>query len=1044
MKPIKLTMSAFGPYAGEECVDFSAIGSGGLYLITGDTGAGKTTIFDAIAFALYGQASGENRDTASLRSDFSGPDTKTFVCFEFLYRDARYVVERNPSYPRSKKHGDGITMESANATLYLPDGSIKTGSTQVTEAIRDIIGLDYAQFSQIIMIAQGEFRKLLSAKTDARGEILRKIFGTQKYLTFQRQLKEITSEGRKVLEECKRSIQQSAGSIQCSEDSVLYAQISACSTGDFYDALKTSEHLSQLIELDKKDEKAHSIIKRELQNKLDKLTTAIAKAEADNKRLDELATAEVQRVILADQAEQMAATKTGLAKGKKALYTVKPMLDLLKRERAACTELTASLTQQREVLLEQEPVFAACQIAYQSEKEKESQRAALRGILQALETAIPQYDTLEQLEQSLEKSRKELALATESRAAEALQLEKAKNKLTELRQEQEALKDAPLVAQKLQSEQEALMSRQTQLSAAKETALALELEEAQLLLQQSAYTELEADEETKTAAFSRQERLFLRGQAGILAQDLTDGSPCPVCGATKHPAPAPLEQDVPTEQQLDKLRTQASEAHALLQKQSGALAGAQAALQEKQAHLLQTVSGLLPDAPTLKTVTADIALTLAELQQQDSKLLATKVAVDANLVRLSDCETEQRTVQELEQTLERHQPQVLEQMNALRIAVEKQDAEVAAKRGALPYPTRQEALDAQQDAQQTSADLEEKMEQAKRDMETSQRILDGVHAVLEEQGKRLPKITADMEKAEDSYLQALHSAGFALENDYQLALLTEEEMISQATELEHYEQSVKTNAEIFANAQQQAQGLTRVDTETLAGERVPLSTNMTACETEIQTLSGRIQFNSTISEQIANQRTKLEEAEKRYNLLLNLSQTASGELTGRTKIAFEQYVQAAYFEQIIGAANLRLTDMTSGQFALVRRTTAANLQSQSGLDLDVLDYHTGKLRGVDTLSGGESFEASLSMALGLSDVVQRYAGGIQLDAMFVDEGFGTLDDERLDRAVRVLLQLAGDHRLVGIISHVGQLQSAIDKKIVVKKTTAGSSIQMDI
>ncbi|MEG1874610.1 MAG: SMC family ATPase [Angelakisella sp.] len=816
MKPVKLTVSAFGPYAGEEQVDFSALGNGGLYLITGDTGAGKTTIFDAIAFALYGMASGENRDAASLRSDFSGSEVKTFVRFEFLYRGESYVVERNPSYQRSKLHGDGITTQAANATLYLPDGSLKSGSTQVTDAIREIIGLDYAQFSQIIMIAQGEFRKLLSAGTDERGKILRKIFDTRSYLSFQQLLKSAANEARQELEDCKRNILQLERGIQCGADDLL-------PQGDAYAVAGVIQQLSQLLTQDAATEKNYRRLQTQLQGRLDALTAALAKATADNQRLRELAAALAQKAALELLAPQRAQEAQQLLLAQKALHQVKPVLDLLQREQAAHLELTRSLAVQAQRLADEEPVLQACQAAFGTEKSREPQRESLSATLAKLEQELPQYAALEQ----------------------------------------EQL-------------------RVTQL--------------------QRDYEGLDRDYQEKNALFVAQERAFLRGQAGILAKELRDGQPCPVCGAADHPAPAQAPPETPTEQALDRLRTAATAARELLRHKSEALAGLQAGLTARKNQLLP------PGAP--------VSLSLARRQAEEQR----------------------------------------------------------------------------QTAQLALGQLKAQLEQATLALEASQTRRDSAAAVQKEQLARLPAVAAALERARDSYHHALNSAGFSREEDYRQALQPEDSLVAWQAVLDSYRQSVTTNAEILANAQQQAAGLTPVDADGLAAARAPLLKQFAQVQAGLKELFGRMQMNETILHQLQEQHARLELADQRYSVLQTLSQTANGDLAGRPKVAFEQYVQAAYFEQIIAAANLRLSEMTSGQFALLRRTAATNLQSQSGLDLDVLDYHTGKLRGVNSLSGGEAFEASLAMALGLSDVVQCYSGGVQLDAMFVDEGFCTLDE----------------------------------------------------
>lgn len=646
-------------------------------------------------------------------------------------------------------------------------------------------------------------------------------------------------------------------------------------------------------------------------------------------------------------------------------------------------------------------------------------------------------------ERELQKAKAALGQALSLQTGLKVKQDDATTRLESLQAEIVGFKGAELEAEKLRVQCAELKELRRKLDGTQKDLKALAKEQVCLDGLQGECSELDRDYREKASRASELESAFLREQAGILAKTLAKGQPCPVCGSLKHPAPARASGEAPTEDQLEKARNAAEFALGLLRRKSGEAAAQKAKLEERTGQLLRNAAELLHGERSLDELETCLREEIGAVREREPELEAGLADAEANFVRLGACEAELESIRSQSADLADELERTAEKISVLRVNTEKQTAELASRKIRLDHPTRAEADEARKKTQLQLDGLKAGLQKAERELQTCRSVLDMAQAVLQEQETRLPDVSAAHRDTGERFSSALSAAGFRDEDTFRRALLPEEELDNRRQELESYRQAVLTNGEILTKAQQEAAGLTRTDISALETKRKRLDEENAACSEALKVLFSRIGINRGVLGQLSEKKVQLDPCSQRYAVYLNLSQTANGELTGRPKIAFEQYVQAAFFEQIIAAANLRLAEMTGGQFVLVRRAYADDLRSQTGLDLDILDYYTGKQRSVATLSGGEAFEASLSMALGLSDVVQCHAGGVQLNAMFVDEGFGTLDDERLDRAIRMLLKLAGDSRLVGIISHVGQLQSAIDKKIVVTKHAFGSSVRIE-
>lgn len=915
MRPLTLTMSAFGPYAGVTSLDMSRLGTEGLYLITGDTGAGKTTIFDAITFALYGEPSGDTRESAMLRSKYAAVKTPTYVELTFENAGKRYNVRRSPEYERPALRGEGVATQKADALLTLPDGSLVTKYKEVTAAIRDIIGVDRGQFSQISLIAQGDFLKLLLAPTSERREIFRRIFDTGRFSRLSEKLKAESGERARKCETLRESVRQYIASAVCDELDPLREQLDSAKSGQTSneDALELTAKLLQA------DECKRSGLKEQL-SECEKSLEAISR--------------------LLGRAQELEKQKEALKLARSSLEQMTPQLAILE-------EKLKSLS---------------------GEKERAE---FLANEASTLEGRLSQYDELDStLAQKIKKQEllSERKTELEECSQSLLALEK---ELGLLEAEQKALANASSDEAKLQSELDKSRERVESLVSLRDTLARRDRLADEYRHTAAEYVRLQQIAESLHGIYEQKNRAYLDAQAGILASALEDNQRCPVCGSREHPSLAQMPCGAPSEAELlsakkasDRSRLESADASAKAAEQKGLLA----ACEEQSSKLLHK---LLADA---QEDTADQALT--------KELGEARLKTKALESELSQCHARCERKSELDKLL----PYMRERQNETREKQGKTQQSIA-------------ALGAELDA------LEKAAEKLQKSLEYKSKA----DALV-----RIEKLRADKAAA----LETLDKAQTALD-EQRLAIAAAKERVSTLVS-----QTEKADA---PNVQEQQELLSKQTS-------IKLVLSKSISETD-----ARISVNSAAHERLKTQIEKLQASEAEWSWVSALSNTANGCVSGKEKIMLETYIQTACFERVIARANTRFMVMSGGQYELRRKSEALNNKSQSGLELDVIDHYNGTIRSVRTLSGGESFKASLSLALGLSDEVQSGAGGIRLETMFVDEGFGSLDEDSLRQALAALEGLGGSNRLVGIISHVGELKERIDRQIVVTKERSGGS-----
>lgn len=916
MRPIKLTMSAFGPYAGKTTIEMSELGENGIYLITGDTGAGKTTIFDTITYALYGGASGANREASMLRSKYADDCTPTEVELIFTYAGKEYRIKRNPEYIRPKTRGEGFTIEKPSAELHYPDGRLVTNQKEVNKAIADILGIEKEQFTQIAMIAQGDFLKLLLAETTERKKIFQRLFHTENYARLQERLKEEAKYLGEAYEKVKGDISRAIERIDCDEEDVRSIDVQKAKDG----GLSIAETILLLETILSEDRERIGKLKEEQKlddAEIEKITTRIARAKEQEKSeaalkesTDKLAQAQTNLKTLRDKQKE-AETKT-------------PETEDLGRRIA---EQNAELPKYDEL---------------EAEKKKETE---LNEVIRSLKSA------LEEKQQSREKLKAEI----ESLRAEEKQLSQSREEKMKIEGKKEKL------------DQESLSIRDLKTKITEIDSLKKEYEK-----NQNSYRIKSAKANEKKQSYDQLHKLYLDGQAGILAETLSEGEACPVCGSKNHPSPAQKSDVVPTKEELKEAKQSFEKAEKAAIKASEKAAKDRSAIEEKEKTVLESAE---------KIVKADSLETIFDLLEEKEEQL------DLELTQVSEQLAELQKCIDREEEIGKLLPQKDSDYSKEEAVLNETDKNLSVKKKEVDI-------------------LQEKI------LKLSKSLVFSSKKDAENEIEKL-RIRKDMLDAE------IKKANEAVSN----------------CEIE-----IKTLQAEIATAKKALVDKIEINLEVEDERLNELKVAKTGKEERLQVASTRVAINEKILPEIKKNIEESSELEHKLAWVKALSDTANGTISGKEKVMLETYIQTAYFDRIIARANTRLMIMSGAQYELKCRMEGDNVRSQSGLELDVIDHYNGSERSVKTLSGGESFMASLSLALGLSDEIQSSAGGIQIDTMFVDEGFGSLDEESLNQAMNALISLTEGNRLVGIISHVADLKSRIDKQIIVKKEKSGGSV----
>lgn len=917
MRPLKITMSAFGPYAGEVTLDMQKLGKSGIYLITGDTGAGKTTIFDAISYALYGEASGNYRENTTLRSKYASADTPTFVELEFEYNNEIYKINRNPEYPRPNKRGEGFTKQSANAELVMPDGSVITKIKEVSAKVEEIIGINKNQFSQIAMIAQGDFRKLLNCETNERSKIFRKIFKTEPYHNIEIKLSSLFNELKRNREKEKSGIEQYINQLKCNENDTLSLELERAKSGDVLieDVIKLA---GEIINKD-------TLEYTKTQKNIESINEEIEKINSNIKLY-----------------ENQEATK-------KAYAEASAKLEELKTKRNECEKAYKSAEAQREKLDD------------------------LTRKINLINSKMPKYDELKSLENSINERTQSFEKSNNSLKLKQQEITLLEKEIDEKSKALEEVKGTDLLVQKLTVQKEEINKKAEALKELKTEIDRCKTEQKNLKNAQSFAKSALDEYGALENEYNQIYIAFFNEQAGIIADELKDGEPCPVCGSTSHPNLARKSENAPSQADVESAQNLVKKAQEKADKARDTASALKSRFDEIAANVKSAAKKLFG---TDDNVFDDYNSNINALKKEYDDTLALLKTANEKLNLYQKLDKEIPKIQEKQKSLSDEISTLNTQKASDEAFISENTKRITSIKSELDFESADLAKDKLKEYTNLSNDIKNTIEKSKNDFDDIKSKYDtqkGTKASLENALKEFKEID--------------------------LASLNEKSL-----KLNEYKKDVDKTA---------------------------------------KSLYSRIESNKLLVDNISEKRDILKGYDDKYVWLKALSETANGDISGKEKITLETFVQMTYFDSIIRKANIRLLTMSDGQYELVRRSDAETLKKNEGLALDVIDHFNGSSRSVSTLSGGESFMASLCLALGLSDEIQSSNGGIKLDTMFVDEGFGSLDGEALDRALSALTSLSQGNRLVGIISHVDALRDRIDNKIVITKDrTIGSNAQI--
>ena len=870
MKPTKLILCGWGPYSQKQEIDFSRLDERGLFLITGATGAGKTTIFDAITYALYGTMSGTVREKNSVRSDFAKEDMPTYVELFMTHGSSAYHIYRNPEYLRPKKRktgGQDMTKEKERAYLTLPSGEKIEGSSEVTGKIKELLRLDYRQFKQLSLIAQGEFTKLLTANSGEKSRIFREIFDTEMYDRMAGELRSRSSALYKHVMEFRHRMEEDITFFQpTDEHKRKWEEL----TGDghyYYDGI-----LQFLSEANEELEVQYAGLVRqnaEAEMQVEELTAKVSREE----QIRTLYQKRQEQLLLKEQLKQQAKR---IAEKEERLHLAQQALEVQAYEQANAHAKTDADEAEQKVL--------------------------------SLQNELIQLRKRQEKEQEFGKKTKQLEQAYESE----------------------------LLWKKLEEQKEEL--------AGQFTACERELRELQ-----KEYLQAEEKEELAKAAYELADKQYRHAMAGLLAQELAENIPCPVCGSLKHPAKAKLPKEVATKQEVE----QKKQIFEVLRKEGMSLHGKTSACNERKSLIYG---------------------------------------------RLVEAEKE---------------AEVLRQKRENRDSFEQEY---------LKKYTKEQFLDRKKEYEECEVRIREK-----------EKLL---QELQKEHGQKLLL----KEQAQAEFDRQCILKGFASTEAYKEAFLPERGRKDVAAEISVYREACHANEQMCIHLEQELQGKQPGDIEKLKEQLEDARSIRNTFREELEKKKYYGQEINRLTVSLQEKQKQMQKLEQQYAVVKRLDDTASG--NNRLRLVFEQYVLAAYFEEILRAANIRLKVMSSGRYELRRAETVADGRSKDNLEMEVLDYYTGKYRSVKTLSGGESFKTSLALALGMSDVVQALSGGVRVETLFIDEGFGSLDSESLEQACITLQSLVERDRLIGIISHVPELSEKISDQIKIHKTNVGSRIEV--
>lgn len=1016
MRLERLQLDAFGPYADSEIIDFTPLLDQPLVLIHGPTGAGKSSILDAICYALFGETSGGDRSGQQMRCDQADEDRLTEVTFDFGFQGRHYRVRRSPTQQRPKLRGDGFTTHSAHATLYdrtdvfeepSRDGSLVVdGKAAVDKHVHELFGFTADQFRQVVMLPQGQFRKLLLAESKDKEAILERLFPVSLY--------------DRVTQKLRERERELYG---------LYKDASAAADGLLEHAqVETEAQLAhQVQELAAQAEEKQALA-QQARATSKKATEALQQAEKVQQTLDEQRQAGQALHTLKQQASQQQQRRDRLAAAEKARQLADVLVAVTQaaeRERKARTDLGKAAAGLQRAADADKAAQAALQTQQQPEQQAQREQAA-----EQVRELRAQKELVAELDQAREALGKATRQAEEAQATVGRlgsQLEQTAARVQQLTQQVEPARTRAVTLEGCELQHEKLTGQQT--LASRRALAVVERDRKQANATDRAE---QADRATEQAGKARQQHQDLRrqwrqAQATVLARLLENGEPCPVCGATEHPAPAHADSSAPSDAQLDQAAQRADDL----------------AAQAEQARL--TAQKARSDADTAAQKVKDLDEQLEGVSLDD---LSRRVEEAARALRQARQAKEH--LPDLEKNLGEATGQAEElqrRLDAAREALSGHQAEQKARQAVLddrlakvPEALREHgALDrALARAETHRATLEEALSDARQAAQQAQTAL--ATATERHSGARTAAAQAaeDLTEARDRLTERRQQAGLAQEQAWQTARADVPQIDTLRTEVQAYDRNLAAARDRVERADAAAEGLQAPQLDVLKNAAAQAEEQASEATSAHATASAHHRERQKLLEDYRNKMVSARQVEQEHRVVSTVSQVAQGRGNNALNLSFKNFVLAVLLDEVLVQASERLHKMSRGRYRLVRNPEVKHGAKAAGLELSVTDAHNGGQRDVETLSGGESFLAALSLSLGLSDVIQGASGGVQLDTLFIDEGFGTLDPESLDGALSVLNAMHAGQRLVAIISHVTELQTRIDNRLQVEPTERGS------
>ncbi|MCR4744067.1 MAG: AAA family ATPase [Lachnospiraceae bacterium] len=1055
MKPIKLIISAIGPYAKTmPAIDFGQFENDGLFLISGETGAGKTTIFDAICFALFGQVSGNYRDTKYLRSELADKETPSFVDFYFSHQGKNYHIQRNPSYMRPKERGSGFKEEPEKAVLYPENENPLEGKKNVDTAIAELLNISFKQFKQVAMIAQGEFWELLNASTDDRTKILRNIFLTDGYEKISYELKSMMNESYGEAEDKRKAIIQYFDGVKTESDTESEEKFA-----DFIDSLTDTKTLWNIEDMFSLIDKIISEDKLILENKgveteeseknLKKIRDEISAAEANNSLFADFDRYKDQLERLEKKKSENEQLKVKVDLFSKASTILKPLYDSyiekFNANEALQNEIAENKSEHKKIKINLE----AAEKNLSELKKKEPLLKDYEIKTAEIENNKNSYIERDEVSEKLETDKKSLSKLQEEKSAFEELKNESNKKLTETEKKYAELKDSTNLLHKAEQEALKFEKAENDIDALIITAERLIIsqknirdEQAELLKKEQAYKEAS----DRRVHF---ERILDGSRAGILASLLKEGCPCPVCGSTIHPDPASLPESSITEEEFEAYKEKEEEARNEKEEEVRKIEGMLSSFNT-------SVEAVKEDYQNFSDEDYGLDCENISNDWEKNRDIFGKISeyIKTEAVKLSDRLKKERKRRKefleaeeiLEELRKKEIPEIDKnieltsgKLELVRIRVSEEESTLKALKR-LEYESWSEAQKELERLRKEILNIKNSILQAEKDFNENGKKESGLRSVI----TKLEESLKNNKKLEDEKKEIFTSERekyFETDEIFKSNIREQTEIDSIRKSISDYESNLKSAGLLLDEAKKKTEGKSLIDLEEKKSREKELNKKYKDFVRKSNEIEGRIKSNFEIRKKIESNAGDYEENRRLHQIHRRLYDLVSGNVAkSGARISLEQYVQTTGFDAIIAAANKRLLPMSDGQFELYRKQNIDNRKSKEILDLEVLDNFTGKRRPVGNLSGGESFKASLSLALGLSDTVSQNSGGIQMDALFVDEGFGTLDRKSIDGAMEILMSLSGKGKLVGIISHREELIENIPRQIHIVKTKEGSEI----